>query len=365
MTTSASSSCRIRTTSPRAPPTWCGRWSASEVTVAFCGGNPDGGLGTRRRRDHRRDRSRLVAPRASRSSSISAAPRPTARWRSRCCSRDGASLRRRMQCADRRGRRHGGDRGGRRQLARAGAGASPKNFLPMKRRQDRSMEVDHVGRSRTDRSSPAACGSSTRSGMHARPAVKLTKLAKTFQAQISVRVAGAAEWINAKSIAKVMAMRAARGSTIEIKASGERRARPPSRRWSIWSRATFRTRAREHAGARAQGWPTAAGPPRSALPRAVRAVSMPAPNGERAPAAWREKRLRFAPRSTRRAGRSRILPRCAGGEAAQILEFQVALAGRRGLSRSGLRGRSRRGSGGRRVASALDAQIADYKAARR
>ena len=57
-------------------------------------------------------------------------------------------------------------------------------------------------------------------GMHARPAVKLTKLAKKFEAQISVRVSGAAEWINAKSVAKIMAMRAAHGSIIEIKASG-------------------------------------------------------------------------------------------------------------------------------------------------
>ena len=57
-------------------------------------------------------------------------------------------------------------------------------------------------------------------GMHARPAVKLTKLAKRFQAQVSVRVAGAAEWINAKSVAEIMAMRAAHGSTIEIRASG-------------------------------------------------------------------------------------------------------------------------------------------------
>ncbi|WGR69643.1 MULTISPECIES: HPr family phosphocarrier protein [unclassified Bradyrhizobium] len=57
-------------------------------------------------------------------------------------------------------------------------------------------------------------------GMHARPAVKLTKLAKKFQAQISVRVEGAAEWINAKSVVKIMAMRAGCGSRIEIKASG-------------------------------------------------------------------------------------------------------------------------------------------------
>ena len=57
-------------------------------------------------------------------------------------------------------------------------------------------------------------------GMHARPAVKLTKLAKKFQAQVHVRVAGAAEWINAKSVAKIMSMRAACGSIIEIKACG-------------------------------------------------------------------------------------------------------------------------------------------------
>lgn len=58
-------------------------------------------------------------------------------------------------------------------------------------------------------------------GMHARPAVKLTKLAKRFQAHVAVRVEGAADWINAKSVVKVMAMRAAHGSIIEIKALGE------------------------------------------------------------------------------------------------------------------------------------------------
>ncbi len=58
-------------------------------------------------------------------------------------------------------------------------------------------------------------------GMHARPAVKLTKLAKKFQAQISIRASDAADWINAKSVAKVMALRAARDSIIQIKASGE------------------------------------------------------------------------------------------------------------------------------------------------
>jgi phosphocarrier protein HPr len=58
-------------------------------------------------------------------------------------------------------------------------------------------------------------------GMHARPAVKLTKLAKRFQAQIAIRASETADWINAKSVAKVMALRAARDATIEIKAHGE------------------------------------------------------------------------------------------------------------------------------------------------
>jgi phosphocarrier protein HPr len=58
-------------------------------------------------------------------------------------------------------------------------------------------------------------------GMHARPAVKLTKLAKRFQAQISIRASETADRINAKSVAKVMALRAPRDSVIEIKAHGE------------------------------------------------------------------------------------------------------------------------------------------------
>ena len=58
-------------------------------------------------------------------------------------------------------------------------------------------------------------------GMHARPAVKLTKLAKRFQAQIFIRATETADWINAKSVAKVMALRAPRDAIVEIKAHGE------------------------------------------------------------------------------------------------------------------------------------------------
>lgn len=59
-------------------------------------------------------------------------------------------------------------------------------------------------------------------GLHARPAVKLTKLAKTFAgAAVQVALAEAGPWIDAKSVVKVMAMKAARGAFLHIRASGE------------------------------------------------------------------------------------------------------------------------------------------------
>ena len=57
-------------------------------------------------------------------------------------------------------------------------------------------------------------------GLHARPSVKLTKVAKGFAS--TVEIAGAAEgpWIDAKSIVKVMAMKAKQHSTLFVRASG-------------------------------------------------------------------------------------------------------------------------------------------------
>jgi phosphocarrier protein len=62
-------------------------------------------------------------------------------------------------------------------------------------------------------------------GLHARPAVKLTKLAKTFGgAAVQVALAEAGPWIDAKSVVKVMAMKAARGTALHIRATGEQAA---------------------------------------------------------------------------------------------------------------------------------------------
>ncbi len=57
-------------------------------------------------------------------------------------------------------------------------------------------------------------------GLHARPSVKLTKLAKGFAATIEVAGDGAGPWIDAKSIVKVMAMKAKQHSTLHVRARG-------------------------------------------------------------------------------------------------------------------------------------------------
>lgn len=59
-------------------------------------------------------------------------------------------------------------------------------------------------------------------GLHARPAVKLTKLAKTFAgASVEVALAEDGPWIDAKSVVKVMGLKAPRGAMLHLRASGE------------------------------------------------------------------------------------------------------------------------------------------------
>jgi len=57
-------------------------------------------------------------------------------------------------------------------------------------------------------------------GLHARPAVKLTRLAKSFAAELKVRPESQAEWVNAKSPNAVMKMKLRGGDTLCLQGSG-------------------------------------------------------------------------------------------------------------------------------------------------
>ena len=61
-------------------------------------------------------------------------------------------------------------------------------------------------------------------GLHARPSVKLTKLAKTCESQIHPRGEsvgeGGASWVDAKSIVRVMGLKLREGTTVHFRAAG-------------------------------------------------------------------------------------------------------------------------------------------------
>ena len=57
-------------------------------------------------------------------------------------------------------------------------------------------------------------------GLHARPSLKLTKLAKSFSADISLGTSDKGPWIDAKSINKVMKAKIPRDTVLYFEAAG-------------------------------------------------------------------------------------------------------------------------------------------------
>ncbi|MBB5537788.1 HPr family phosphocarrier protein [Rhizobium giardinii] len=57
-------------------------------------------------------------------------------------------------------------------------------------------------------------------GLHARPSVVFTRLAKSFPCTIGVEVNGDGVWLNGKSIVKIMGARIRKGFVLAIRADG-------------------------------------------------------------------------------------------------------------------------------------------------
>jgi phosphocarrier protein len=58
-------------------------------------------------------------------------------------------------------------------------------------------------------------------GLHARPAIRLTQLAKRFDSAVWIAVDAHGPWIDAKSIARVMAMKTPQMATLHFAAEGD------------------------------------------------------------------------------------------------------------------------------------------------
>jgi phosphocarrier protein HPr len=57
-------------------------------------------------------------------------------------------------------------------------------------------------------------------GLHARPSVKLTQLAKSFACQVEVALAADGPWVDAKSPVRIMRVKAPKGSLLHFRARG-------------------------------------------------------------------------------------------------------------------------------------------------
>jgi len=57
-------------------------------------------------------------------------------------------------------------------------------------------------------------------GLHARPSVKLTQLAKRFESSIEFSRDAGGPWVDVKSPVKVMRFKAAKGETLHFRAKG-------------------------------------------------------------------------------------------------------------------------------------------------
>ena len=58
-------------------------------------------------------------------------------------------------------------------------------------------------------------------GLHARPAVKLTQLAARFSSDVKLRAGDSGDWVDAKSIVKVMKLKARTNQMLFFEAWGE------------------------------------------------------------------------------------------------------------------------------------------------
>ena len=73
----------------------------------------------------------------------------------------------------------------------------------------------------TPRKAEASVLMTNPTGLHARPAVRLTKLAKTFRSRSQILAGARPDWVDAKSIVKVMALKMPGNTLLSIKAEGD------------------------------------------------------------------------------------------------------------------------------------------------
>lgn len=196
-------------------------------------------------------------------------------------------------------------------------------------------------------------------GLHARPAVKLTKLAKSFAASVRLRVGTEGKWTDAKSVARVLALKAPMGQTLFFEAEGG------DAREALLSIAALVGRNFDEGSQLEQqfeGQVACAGLSEGPLVvhRQAKAAEVDGVAGVRALNPATERRLLEAALD-QAASELERLKRAGGAIASEIIDFQIELLGDRALLEPAFRSVEAGMPAGQAFAAAIEAQIADYR----
>jgi phosphotransferase system enzyme I (PtsI) len=198
-------------------------------------------------------------------------------------------------------------------------------------------------------------------GLHARPAVKLTKLAKSFAAAVRLRVGPEGKWTDAKSVARVLALKAPMGQTLFFEAEGRDAREALVSITGLVGRNFDEGSQLEH---QFEGQVACAGLSEGLI--IVHSQKPPAPqstgwNGVRPvnPATERTLLERALERGAAELERLRI---SGGAVASEIIEFQIELLRDGALLEPAFRAIDAGKPAGQAFGAAIDAQIAEYRA---
>ena len=193
-------------------------------------------------------------------------------------------------------------------------------------------------------------------GLHARPAVKLTKLAKSFAAAVRLRVGREGKWTDAKSVARVLALKAPMGQTLFLEAEGR------DAREALLSITELVERNFDEGSQRErpfEGQVACAGLAEGFI--VVHSQRAQATNGLRAmhPAAERQSLEGALEKAAVELER---LKESGGAVASEIIEFQIELLRDGSLLEPAFRSIDQGKSAGRSFAATIDVQVAEYRA---
>ena len=62
---------------------------------------------------------------------------------------------------------------------------------------------------------------SAEDGLHARPAIRLSQLARTFSSAVRIGIEGQERWVDVKSVARLIGLRIEAGKNVVLRAAGE------------------------------------------------------------------------------------------------------------------------------------------------